>query len=221
MHLKPRFARAVNNMKIRWQSSILRAPFERVVVGFDFRKEGSLAALFMSSYDESVRYEYIYETHADMLSPMGLFSENLVQVLLQDMPPDARVIAFDLPAGYVSHLLIGNVSNPLVESVETLRQGWRFMGFDTVDPMTQSSAFHAFDVSPKGCIDEIDPNYAIRNRVGLFDDADAALRSAAFFDEMFPEHAPFVPCGIWLKGEKTRSNSNQTSIHLNPKSIQN
>lgn len=153
----------MNNMKIRWRSSILRAPFERVVVGFDLRKGQSLTTLFMSSYDESVRYEHIYETHADMLSAMGLFSGNLVEYLAQDMPPDARVLAFDLPAEYVNHLSMGNVSNPWVESMETLRQGWRFMGFDTVDPMTQSSAFHAFDAPPKECIDEVDPNYAVRN----------------------------------------------------------
>jgi len=37
------------------------------------------------------------------------------------------------------------------------------------------------------------------NRYGLIDDFKKATSICGVFDDIIPEHYPFMPCGIWLK----------------------
>ena len=183
----------------KWRASRLEPYFNRTIVGFDLRKGSSLNKLFMTSYDDSVRYEDLNEEHRDQMSGINLFYCDPSAQPLFTIPYDARIVAFDLPTTLVSCLLNGQVSVPFPLPSEKLDQDWQFVGFDVVDAITQTSAFYGFDrsTSDLGHLAEI---FSIRfNSCGLIDDMEAAVRAATSFDDAIPEHAPFAPCGTWLK----------------------
>jgi hypothetical protein len=172
--------------------------FERTVVGFDLRKSSALNNLFMTSYDDSVRYEEINEKFQAQQSGINLFYIDPSAIPSLTIPVDARIIAFDLPAEFVTYLSSRNVSNPQPLPIINIDNGWEFMGFDVVDAMTQTSVFHGFNLSIS--LEEVMEKYSLRfNNHGLIDDMEVALRVAKFFDGLIPEHTPFVPCGVWLK----------------------
>jgi hypothetical protein len=183
---------------VQTESSMLHSPFERALIGFDLRKAESVAQLFLTSYDEDVRFEDLMETSGRFLSAINLFQTDPTDIPSIKLPPNARVVAFDLPIEYLIHQARGNVSTCPRINMEVLRDGWKFIGFDIVDPMTQSSAFSLVAISPRDLTNGIF-NGLSRNGYGVVDDQDAALKAASFFDSLIPEHAPFVPCGIWLK----------------------
>jgi hypothetical protein len=172
---------------------------KRKIVGFDLRRESSLNRLYLTSYDDSVRYEDIYEKYQDQLSGINLFFTDPTNIYSLILPGDARVVAFDLPVKRVVELINGNVSNP--EPIPTLNVdiGWDFIGFDIVDALTQTSAFHGFDMTTIH-LREVTGRSSIRfNSYGLIDDEDAAIAATELFNSLMPEHAPFSPCGVWLK----------------------
>lgn len=173
---------------------------ERTVVGFDIRKSSSLNSLYMTSYDEDVRYEDIYDEFHDYLSGLNLFFVDPSNIKRLKIPTEARIIAFDLPTDEVEHLLKGNVSNPKPLPNIDILNGWDFMGFDVVDPITQTSVFHGF--TPPIPLKELMKDYFISfgfNNNELLGDMVSALKIAKACDDYIPEHAPFSPCGIWLK----------------------
>jgi hypothetical protein len=176
---------------------------KRIVVGFDLRKESSLNNLYMTSYDEHVRYEDIYDELQDCINGLNLFFVEPSTINQLGMPGDARVIAFDLPDELVQCLLHGNVSPPYPLPKIDLKNEWDFIGFDVVDPITQTSAFHGFtpSIPVERLIGDAELSF---NSHGLLDDIEVALKVAIFCSENIPEHAPFSPCGIWLK--KTKQN---------------
>jgi len=187
--------------KIRsgWRSSTLKNVFERTMVGFDLRKSSSLNNLFMTSYDDSVRYEEINEKYRTQMSGLNLFQSDPSKIPSLTTPVDARIIAFDLPTELVAYLSLGNVANPRPLPLENVDRGWEFMGFDVVDAITQTSAFYGFDRSPSN-LKEIAKKAKLRfNGHGLIEDGETAVRAATFFDGLVREHAPFSPCGVWLK----------------------
>lgn len=185
--------------KSGWQSSMLHSPFERALIGFDLRKAESVAQLFLTSYDEDVRFEDLMETSGRFLSAINLFQTDPTDIPSIKLPPNARIVAFDLPVEYLIHQARGNVSNCPKIDMGVLLDDWKFIGFDIVDPMTQSSALSPVEMSSSDLTNEISQNGFSRNGYGVVGDQDAALRAAVFFDSLIPEHAPFVPCGIWLK----------------------
>lgn len=172
--------------------------FERTIVGFDLRKNSALNNLFMTSYDDLVRYEEIYEKFQAQQSGLNLFYIDPSAIPSLTIPVDARIIAFDLPTEFVTYLSNRNVSNPQPLPTVNIDKGWKFMGFDVVDPMTQTSAFHGFDLTIS--LKEVTEKYSLRfNSHGLIDDREAAVKVAKFFDGLISEHAPFLFCGVWLK----------------------
>jgi hypothetical protein len=174
--------------------------FERTIVGFDLRKNSSLNSLFMTSYDQSVRYEEINEQFQDQQSGLNLFYIDPADIPSLEVPGDARIIAFDLPTEVVTYLSNGNVSNPQPLPRVNMGKGWKFMGFDVVDARTQTSAFHGFDLAIS--LSDVMKKYSFRfNSHGLIDDEEVAVKVAKYFDELISEHAPFMPCGVWLKQE--------------------
>jgi hypothetical protein len=171
---------------------------ERTIVGFDLRKSSSLKNLFMTSYDDSVRYEDINESFQSQQSGLNLFYIDPSAIPSLTVPADARIIAFDLPTKFVAYLSDGNVSNPQPLPTIDINNGWAFMGFDVVDAITQTSAFHGFDLTTS--LSEIMGKYSLRfNSHGLLDDREATVGIAELFDSLIPEHVPFMPCGVWLK----------------------
>lgn len=185
--------------KSGWHSSMLQCPFERALVGFDLRKAESVAQLFLTSYDEGVRFEDLMETSERFLSAINLFQTDPTDIPAIKLPSNARILAFDLPVEYLIHQARGNVSSCPRIDMEVLHDDWKFIGFDVVDPLTQSSAFSQLAMSPCDSRSVIFPTGFSRNSYGVVDDEDAALKVAVLFDALIPEHAPFVPCGIWLK----------------------
>ena len=171
---------------------------ERTVIGFDIRKSSSLKNLFMTSYDNDVRYENIYENSREYRSGINLFFVDPSSISSLEFPLGARIIAFDLPTDLVVRLLRGNVSRPQPLPEIDMREGWDFVGFDVVDPMTQTSAIYGFSLrfSKENLIED---NHLILNSYGLIEDIRSAEKMAQLFDDLIPEHAPFSACGVWLK----------------------
>ncbi len=180
----------------------------RILVGFDIRKSSSLSNLFMTSYDDIVRYEGIYEKFQDYQSGLNLFFVDPLSIPSLQIPQGSLIIAFDLPTDLVVRLSNGNVSNPQPLPKANIQNGWDFVGFDVVDPMTQTSVFHEFDLSFP--IEILLKKYSITfNRHRLLYDIESAQTMVDVFDTLIPEHAPFSPCGIWLKKrESNTSNGN-------------
>ncbi len=187
------------NTKFGWQSSMLHSPFERALIGFDLRKAGSVAQLYLTSYDEDVRFEGLMETSERFLSAVNLFRTDPTDIPSIKLPPNARIVAFDLPVEYLRHRERGTVSTCPKIDMEVLGDDWTFIGFDIVDPITQSSAFSQVAMSHGDRPNGISAIGFSRNNYGVIDDQDAALKAAMYFDSLIREHAPFVPCGVWLK----------------------
>jgi hypothetical protein len=182
-----------------WRSNSLFAGFDRTVVGFDLRRCSSLSRLFITSYDESVRYEEIIEKYEDKLLGMHFFNVDPSKISSLVIPSDGRIVAFDLPVSLVDYLLNCNIVSPQPLSIELNIDEWKFMGFDIVDAYFQYSAFHGFNwaTSTAGELEE-KFNFPL-NDVELIANDRVALRAAEFFDGLIEQHAPFAPCGIWLK----------------------
>lgn len=183
----------MNTIRSGWRASVLAERFERILIGFDLRKRASLTKLFMTSYDDSVRYEEINEQHQAELSGLNLYKIDPSTIPSLRMPLDARVVAFDLPTDLVAYLSAGNVSNPQPLPSIKLDEGWQFIGFDVVDAITQTSGLYGVDWPPSGL------TKIHLNGHGLIDDAEAAVKTSIFLDSFINEHAPFSPCGVWLK----------------------
>lgn len=78
-----------------------------------------------------------------------------------------------------------------------LDSGWRFRGYDVVDPWLVSG------LSNCGYMDEERDHLRTRwashlNRWHLFESLGKARLFCAMSDARVPEHAPFMPCGIWI-----------------------
>lgn len=189
----------MNTIRSGWRSSALTEKFDRILVGFDLRRRSSLNKLFMTSYDDSVRYEDLNEEHQDQLSGLNLYTSDPSMIPSMTMPLDAVIVAFDLPTNFVRYLSVGEVSNPQNLPSENIDEGWQFVGFDVVDAITQTSGLYGVDWPSSGLSDLLMKLKLKLNENGLLDDADAALKAAIFFDGLIGEHAPFAPCGVWLK----------------------
>lgn len=111
---------------------------QHVVVGYDIRKPSALRAVYMTSYDEDTRYEQIYDQYQERLSGINLFTADPSDHV-EGLHADALVVAFDLPRAYVDLAGEGNVS--VAPSLQTFEKptDWRLLGFDLVDPGTQTS----------------------------------------------------------------------------------
>ncbi len=171
---------------------------ERTLVGFDIRKSSSLNNLFMTSYDDTVRYEDIYEKFQDYQSGLNLFFIDPPSIPSLQIPQGALIIAFDLPTDLIVQLSSGNVSNPQPLPKVNIQDGWGFVGFDIVDPITQTSAFHGFDLALS--MEKLMEKHSISfNGHKLLCNVESAQKMVDIFDTLIPEHAPFSHCGIWLR----------------------
>jgi hypothetical protein len=172
----------------------------RTVVGFDLRRSSALNNLFLTSYDDSVRFEDFLERFSSYRSAINLFAVDPSSIPSVALPKGAQVVAFDLPTPHVDSMIKQGVSSPEPLPTLALDRAWKFAGFDVVDARTQTSAFHGFDLSPPGPASNSRSLSSITfNAHGLIDDEKDAFEISKYFDSIFPEHAPFVPSGVWLK----------------------
>lgn len=174
------------------------SPNKRTVVGFDIRKSSSLNKLFLTSYDENVRYENIYESLQEYISPINLFFIDPAYISELEIQRDSLIIAFDLPNEVVDSLLNGNVSAPRPLPEINIHEGWDFVGFDVVDPYTQTSALYGFgsQFAAEKLVEECS---IVFNEHGLLKNIENSLKLSRLYDNLIPSHSPFSPCGIWLK----------------------
>lgn len=172
--------------------------FGRTVVGYDLRKPELPGNFHMTSYDEEARYEAMYDLYASHLSGLNLFNVDPSQIPSFPMPENGMVIAFDLPTKYVAVASGGSVSVPPILPWFVPRKNWNFLGFDVVDPRAQLSALKmAMDeeASRGGGVD----NLISINKFGLLDRIEYAERAISIFETKYYEHAPLVPCGVWIR----------------------
>jgi len=174
---------------------------ERTVIGFDIRKSSLLNKLFLTSYDENVRYEDIYESLREYISPINLFFIDPACISELEIPRDSLIIAFDLPNDVVDSLLNGNVSAPRPLPEINIQEGWDFVGFDVVDPYTQTSALYGFDLQV-AVNESLEKAMVSFNKFGLLEAIGEAEKIAQIYDHLIPGHAPFSPCGVWLKNKR-------------------
>lgn len=168
---------------------------QRVIVGYDIRKPSALRSVYMTSYDEDMRYEQIYNLYRERLSCINLFAADPSDHIASSHT-DALIVAFDLPKAYVDLAAEGNVSvPPSLQAFET-PTNWRLLGFDVVDPGTQTSAL---DMLKRKEVRDAPSTHSFRNFHGLFHTAEAALETVPFLEKMVPEHKPLQLCGVWLK----------------------
>lgn len=187
------------SIKNDWRACNQMVPFRRVVVGFDLRKNDTLKRIFLTSYNEMVRYEEFLEMHNDYLSAMNIFSCDPSIIPFINIPKNAEIIAFDLPVDYVDKLMQGGVSVPVLTPIDVVEKGWQFLGFDVVDPITQSSGLDGGLFASNLLSDGENKETLVLNKNGLINKSDVALKFSAALDLRIPEHMPFVPCGVWLK----------------------
>jgi len=191
----------MNPIRAGWKISTPLNALERTIVGFDLRKSPLLNNLFICSHDDSVRYEELIEKFQDKQSGINLFYIDPSDISSLTVPVDARIIAFDLPTQFVTYLSNGQVSNPQPLPNIRIDNGWRFMGFDVGDVITQISAFYGIDLTDSDLKAMTEKCALCFNAHGLIDDWETASRIAIFLDRLIPEHAPFMPCGVWLKNK--------------------
>lgn len=171
--------------------------FDRTVVGYDLRRPESLAAVHMTSYDEKARYETIYDICESQLSGLNLFTVDPTQIHSFRLPEGARVIAFDLPTPYVEATARGNVSVPPMLPWFEEPDNWTFLGFDVVDPRTQMSAVNSYLAECGFCHNAVENSIRV-NEFGLIDSIEVAESASSKFEKKYFEHAPWIPCGVWL-----------------------
>jgi hypothetical protein len=176
----------------------------RTVVGYDLRRPESLPGVHMTSYDERARYETIYDLYESQLSGLNLFTGDPSEIPSFLLPERARVIAFDLPTLYVEAMAKGNVSVPPMLPWFAELDIWKFLGFDIVDTQTQSSALYLYlsKNAYAGAGDIISTN-----EHNLAGNIELAEKCSKKFDTKYPEHAPWVPCGVWLKEQPAGTGS--------------
>jgi len=173
------------SVAMRWSSETLQAGYARCVVGFDARQprtEQSPASLSPVAWQ---RAELDQADDGSFANGFNLFIA--VEPLLA-LHGGIQVVAFDLPMSLTDVVLstFGLCPLPLPSLNE-----WSFLGFDIVDPRTQSSAIYDFSMAAA---------HEIRmNENGLIEDEVSAIKAAVLAESMIPEHAPFCPCGVWVK----------------------
>jgi hypothetical protein len=136
------------------------------------------------------------------LNGYNLYSELSANVLEGITQEDQSLrAAFDIAASSYASLqgTFGMGWNRLdATSQQLLEEGWMLLGFDVVDPRTQLSGLHSFELSPAELAQlEVTVRPAI-SEFGLVANLRSAEASASLLDGIVPEHAPFCACGIWV-----------------------
>lgn len=187
-------------IKLDWLANSLAINYVKCLVGFDLRRGATLNKVFLTSDDENVCYEEMWEKYNDIRYSLNLFSTLPQKINRFLMPEDAEIIAFDLPLSLVEDINDKNFSASTL-SIELVygKSNWKFLGYDVVDAIRQYSAFYGFDWGKEELNNILKSESIQLNKNGIISDQESAIKSSIFFDKLIPEHAPFAPCGVWLK----------------------
>ena len=147
---------------------------------------------------------HLESNHQERLSGINLFTEDPPDHV-ENLHADALIIAFDLPRAYVDLAAEGNVSVPPSLKAFERPINWTLLGFDVVDPGTQTSML---DMLGRNEIKNPPLKNSCINVHGLFSTAAEALETVPSLEKMAPEHKPLQLCGVWLKHPR------QTAVKL-------
>lgn len=185
--------------KTNWSAAAINTGYTKCLVGFDLRKSDSLTKVFITSDDESVLFEDICLKYEKLRFSLNMFPNYPERIQGFIKPPNSVILAFDLPLGLAEE--IGEAFHISMSPIELVsaKQSWKFLGYDVVDAPSQHSALYGFNWSNDKWF-EIQKSVPFKlNTYGIIEDQEMAINSALYFDQLIPAHAPFAPCGIWLK----------------------
>jgi hypothetical protein len=204
----------------KWSALYLTTDYERCVIGFDWRiydrKYDTMDAphswLFQkksitnlpASVDNLIwtRPSWI-EEKGDFLNGLNLFDYTTFERLIDQPTLGYVIVAFDLPRGLVDK--IQSTFQPDNRPIEDLiKNNWIFLGYDVIDVYTQSSGLYSFNWSDLEFSSLMDRTPSGLNKQGLIDDVLAAINVSIYLDSFIKDHAPFAPCGVWVKPAKNR-----------------
>jgi hypothetical protein len=198
-----------------WTSAGLLPGFERKVAGYDARHAvaaievqppGLVAAKLIdietrrwcpAAIDPAVWPRIAAGEREADCNGLNLFPTLSMANEVLGLEPDGVLVAFDFPSGLIESVATTFGLNALTEAEIT--SSWKFLGYDIVDIRTQSSAMYSFDWTRDEWIAICESVKFAFNRFGLVQEEALAISQATEFDEKVREHAPFAPCGVWIR----------------------
>lgn len=197
-------------------TDLLDKEYPRGLFGFDLRlvddlqifskDSTNLMTASLSPYVWQTAFPESWECYQHEL---GLFSEYLDVFVnrhqINNFVLDNNVVevAFDIPVEILKNLILYYEVQAISLELICSSDDWLFLGFDVVDPTTLMSGLNtkfkellASQLSEKEFIKQL-------NRFRLFGKVDAAISTSLFLNDLVPEHSPFVPCGVWVKIDRT------------------
>lgn len=173
-----------------WTVINLSDDYKRKFIGYDIRIKNYSNAPNTLSSEIWPRHEFLEDISLG-LETNGL---NLLNSCgnVSDLLETSELVAFDIPAQLADSISQTFGLKPSEQAEVPAQGGWQFLGFDIVDPRTQSSAI--YDFSDYGSIIAS----VLKNKYGLIDDISQSIKLSIEFDCAIKEHAPFVPCGVWV-----------------------
>ena len=198
-----------------WSAFSLNTGYERCVIGFDWRisdrKYETMDAphswLFHiknrtklpATMDNLIWTRPSWAEEEDhLLNGLNLFDYSTFQRLIDQPTSGFIMTAFDLPCGLVDK--IKSTFQPDNTPIEDVRKNnWSFLGYDVVDTYTQSSGLYSFNWREQEFSNIMSHAPSGLNKQGLIDDVLAAIKVSIYLDSFIEGHAPFAPCGVWVK----------------------
>ncbi|MGE0108912.1 MAG: hypothetical protein AB7S81_04000 [Bdellovibrionales bacterium] len=193
-----------------WTPKTLKADYDRCLYGYDVRIEPPFT---IERQEYLLKHGDIYEGRMVMLSVqlsfwpnLGILEGDLDGINLYQTPPQnllkesCCLVALDVPRAYITDyekISSKNVHKLLDESV--LKEEYKFYGFDVVDSCLAYSYLYGFEWDKESFRRKMDACSVKTNCYDLIDSQEKALSLAIQATNEIPEHAPFLPCGVWIE----------------------
>lgn len=176
---------------------MIKDSFDRSIIGYDIRKRP------FPLKGEDVVITIDMERWKDFdkkYSCMELNGLNLLYSDSQFLDDDFCLVAFDIPSEIARKLSVTFGLKPFSFNKHIDSKEWIFIGFDIVDIYTQVSILYSFDGTISNKLNKIlRSKHIILNKYGILQDQLESIELSQVANELVPQHAPFIPCGIWLK----------------------
>ena len=185
-----------------WSANLLKKEYHRRIIGFDLRKNFMvLPDRIRATIDSQIwpQFEQIDEL-IFQCNGFNLFDQLNDGIKNMSLKKEALLVAFDMPLDLVN--LLSSTFGLIPQMVEIVKDDndWHIVGFDVVDFRTQCSAIYSFDQSRLEK-EEVIRKFSFQlNSYGLVQNELDAIDVACAFDKTVPDHSPFSPCGVWVKG---------------------